>query len=268
MSLCLLQGITCTCTGENIEGEKYYKENCGLQQIPTDIPAEKKDVRLDRNEIIDIRAGVFSNLTQCTELWIRLNRLTKIRKGMFNGLRSLENLYLGYNRITSIEMDSFYGLTSCTSLWLNDNYISQLRPGIFDGLKSLKKLYIYENEIIDIHSGSFLNLTQCTILSLFRNNLTHLRAGIFDGLESLMELYLYDNKINNISAVEMGQFSNLMQCTILSLSQNKLTYLRVGMLDRLEFVKKLYLHDNRISDVEIGFFFKPHQMHLTEFVSK
>ena len=86
ISLCLLQEITCACTGENIEGEKYYKENCGLKQIPADIPAEKKDVRLDRNEITDIRAGVFSNLTQCTELRIRRNRLTQIRKGIFNGL--------------------------------------------------------------------------------------------------------------------------------------------------------------------------------------
>lgn len=111
ISVCLLQGITCTCTAENMEGEKYYKEDCGLKPIPTDIPAEKKDVRLDRNEIIDIRAGVFSNLTQCTELW--LNRLTNIRKGMFDGLESLEKLNLGYNRITSIEMASFYELTSC-----------------------------------------------------------------------------------------------------------------------------------------------------------
>ena len=84
-----------------------------MKQIPTDIPAEKKDVRQDRNEITDTKAGVFSNLTQCTELWIRLNRLTKIRKGMFDGLESLENLNLGYNRITSIEMASFYELTSC-----------------------------------------------------------------------------------------------------------------------------------------------------------
>ena len=78
-----------------------------MEQIPTDIPAEKKDVRLDRNKITDIKAGVFSNLTQSTELWIRLNRLTKIRKGMFDGLESLEKLNLGYNRITTIEMATF-----------------------------------------------------------------------------------------------------------------------------------------------------------------
>ena len=142
------------CRDEYTEYE-YYKSDCALTQVPTDIPASIDEVYLDRNAISNIAVGAFSNLGSCTKLGLQVNKLTRLGPGMFDGLGSLKEFRLHNNFISDIESGSFRSLERCTRLWLYNNKLTQIRVGMFEGLSSLERLYLSHNQISQIEAGSF-----------------------------------------------------------------------------------------------------------------
>ena len=55
---------------------------------------------------------------------------------------------------------------------------------------------------------------------------------------------------NSIIDIEANAFVNLTTCNELHLADNKLSHLRLGMFDGLQFLKELWLDKNSISDIE------------------
>ena len=94
--------INCCDRDEYID-YKYYKENCLLIEVPSDIPPGAKEVYLDENEITNVSSHSFFNLTQCTWLSMSDNKLTHVHVGMFDGLISLEDLILKWDDIKRID---------------------------------------------------------------------------------------------------------------------------------------------------------------------
>ena len=115
----------------------YSITNCGIREVPTDIPTEAIYVDLSNNRIGDIGIGMFSHLKACEELSLYYNNLTHLRPGMFSGLVTLYELDLGYNRISVIETGTFSELGNCMYLTLATNALVQLVPGMFKGLGAL-----------------------------------------------------------------------------------------------------------------------------------
>ena len=95
-----LSNVICVCR-EEYTGVNYFKTDCGLIQVPPDLPAQAKEVRLENNEITSIPEETFLHLNQCIRLFLKRNRLTHLKSGMFEGLQSLRELYL-HDTIVSV----------------------------------------------------------------------------------------------------------------------------------------------------------------------
>ena len=182
--------ITNCCDRDEYTNDIYYKTDCSLTDVPSDIRQEAREVHLDENEITRVSSQTFSNLKQCTYLSMSQNKLIHVHLDMFNGLQSLEELVLKFNDIKDIDDGAFSHLTKCKTLKLNNNMLTTITQGMFDGLKSLENLNLQDNEIREINLGSFINLTQCVHLDLSGNEIVALPSNIFSGLDLLEELDL------------------------------------------------------------------------------
>ena len=74
-----------TCRHEYTAIYEYYNNDCGLTEIPTDIPSGAYQVWLDGNQIANIEARALSHLAHCTFLVLDRNKLTNIRVDMWDG---------------------------------------------------------------------------------------------------------------------------------------------------------------------------------------
>ena len=117
--LLICDRFTCECI-DKYSYTAYFKQNCGITQVPSDIPEYSTFLHLGRNEIATIHEGAFSYVTLRIYIDSQRNKLTYLRANMFTGLKYLKVLGFGSNQITYIEAGAFANLT-LTHLWLNNN---------------------------------------------------------------------------------------------------------------------------------------------------
>ena len=79
-TLCIV-GVICVQQYRS-DTQKYWKFDCGLTEVPEDIPAQARRVYLNVNGITHIRNGAFRHLTNCMGLSLWDNRLTEVRARM------------------------------------------------------------------------------------------------------------------------------------------------------------------------------------------
>ena len=217
-----VQHVTCSCDGYNSDRLWYWKQSCGLMEVPQDIPTQVRAVVLGENSISHIRDGAFRHLTVCTELFLHNNALTETRAGMWEGLSSLTTLSLGSNQISTIWVGAFNTLTSLEELDLHRNQLSMIGVGAFNTLSSLTKLYLYSNQISTIGVGAFNTLTSLTELWLSRNQISTIPVGAFNTLTFLQVLWLENNQLVTLEEglfntplrtnLELDLRSNPLQC--------------------------------------------------------
>ena len=180
---------------EYTEEGHFIRAYAGLTEVPTDIPSGAKRVSLYVNRITTVRKNAFSELSECTELYLNENELNEIEAGAFSGLVNLEILYL------------------------DNNDLKEIRPDMWIGLSSLKQLSIAINEVEDLPPRAFMGLTKLEELTLNYNDLTRVRGETFEGMFALKVLYLYDN---DIASLGPGAFMNLPHLYWLLLGSNNL----------------------------------------------
>ena len=143
-----VQHVTCCDDRYDSDTQMYVKQDCGLTEVPEDIPAQVRMVVLGLNDINHIRDGAFRHLTVCTELYLYWNALTEVRAGMWEGLSSLTKLILYSNQISMIEVGAFNTLTSLEMLWLENNELVTLEEGLFNTpLRTSFELSLYNNPL-------------------------------------------------------------------------------------------------------------------------
>ena len=144
-----IQRVTCgLCGVYHIDSQVYWKQRCGLTELPEHIPAQARVVDLSLNEIRHIRDGAFQHLTVCEELYLSDNALTEVRAGMWEGLSSLTKLYLNENQISMIGVGAFNTLTSLEVLYLESNQLVTLEEGLFNTpLRTSLELRLDENPL-------------------------------------------------------------------------------------------------------------------------
>lgn len=183
-----------SCHSQNVRlPGSYHKVDSGLDQIPSDIPADTINVHLEINLIADIGPGAFSHLNQCESLKLSDNKLTKVRKHMWQGLVKLRRFFLKYNLIANIEPGAFSYLTQCKWLDLSSNKLTTIRRDMWEKLNKLETLYLNDNFISVIEAGAFIDLKHCSELVLASNNLTRVRRDTFKGLAATLKLDISDN---------------------------------------------------------------------------
>ncbi len=118
-----------------LRSEKTYYAVCQeLTSVPTNIPADAKEVVIEGNLISTLKANDFSHLDQCIELSLYASEVRVIEVGAFRGLVVLEILDLHENSIKHISAGTFSGLPALRKLSLWHNPLTALSWTIFGGL--------------------------------------------------------------------------------------------------------------------------------------
>ena len=115
------------------DDEEYYYN---YTEVPN-YPADTTIVDLDGNEITELKADSFGNLTKCTALYLGINKISQIDHHTFHGMSNLKHLSLEDNYQSVIKPGTFSNLHKLTYLWLNDNEISEINLEMLEGLKAV-----------------------------------------------------------------------------------------------------------------------------------
>ncbi|XP_015606545.1 protein slit isoform X1 [Cephus cinctus] len=140
-----------------------------LTKIPTHLPEDTTELRLEQNNITEIPPKAFSPYRKLRRLDLSNNKIQKVASDAFHGLKSLESIVLYGNNITELPGGVFHGLTSLQLLLLNANEISCIRTDLFRDLTSLTLLSLYDNNIQSLANGTFANLRSIRTLHLAKN---------------------------------------------------------------------------------------------------
>ncbi|XP_061109122.1 lumican [Conger conger] len=247
-----------------------YCDNRRLKEMPS-IPPGIKYLYLQNNQIEEIKAGAFANVTDLRWLVLDSNRITssKVEKGAFDKLASLERLLFSYNELTEPVGPL---AKSLTELKMIGNKLSKIPAVTMLGLANLTSIHLQENELTsESIAGAFEGLTSLHYLDISQNKLAKLPAGM---PKSIQMLYADDN---NIDSIPEDYLSKLPQLQYLRISHNELadagvpagvfnvstlieldlSYNKLGSIPEVhENLENLYLQVNEISKFDLGSFCK------------
>ncbi|XP_063990691.1 protein slit isoform X1 [Diachasmimorpha longicaudata] len=165
-----------------------------LEKVPTHLPEDTIELRLEQNSITEIPPKAFSPYRKLVRIDLSNNKIKKVAADAFHGLKSLESLVLYGNKITKLPAGIFQGLTSLQLLLLNANDISCIRTDLFRDLTSLTLLSLYDNNIKSLANGTFSNLRSIRTLHLAKN------PFICDCNLRWLSLYLHEHPIETSGA--------------------------------------------------------------------
>ena len=142
---------------------------------------------LDHNQITEITAGVFRNLTKLDILRLDHNQITTIAPGAFNDFRVMKTLTLYHNMIGGIPTGLFKYMTALRKLNMGFNRIRKLEENVFVNNTLLHWLWLNNNEIKSVHSKAFPYLPYLELLNMSSNNFCSLDfpPGGFPSLHTL-----------------------------------------------------------------------------------
>ena len=234
----------------------FERSDCGLTEIPEDIPEDSTFVDLGSNSLVSLDNDTFPSLPNCVRLFLEKNMISEIEAGAFSDITNLESLSLDENKMAAIRGHMWEGLTKLTGLYLDSNEIGRLSRASFSirsqdedvssPLTSCKTLILANNLISEIEAGTFSDLVHLEYLKLKGNKLTEVRADMWLGLVNLKDLLIDDNEIDHLPD---GAFSSMTKLTSLDVSGNRLTEATGEMFRGLD-LWSLNIGGNRISSIQ------------------
>lgn len=193
-----------------------YCDSRKLKAVPF-VPSGIKYLYLQNNQIDEIKAGVFDNVTD-TLRWLILdnNQITngKIQKGTIDKLTALEKLFFSFNNLTEPVIPPSKSLDE---LKLMHNMLSKFPGGLLSDKENLTTINLQFNQLTsDAIAGAFKGPKKLLSLDVSHNKLKKLPAAVPSTLEILYADY------NDIDGVAAGYLSKLPALQHLRLSHNKL----------------------------------------------
>ncbi|XP_074553938.1 keratocan [Halichoeres trimaculatus] len=172
-----------------------YMDDNLLSSVPSPLPASLEHLRLSRNRISKIPAGVFNGLDKLHLLDLQGNKLLDddVTEVSLKGLNSLVQINLAKNQLSRMPL----GLPATTTqLFLDGNNIEKIPAGYFKSLPKVAFLRLNHNKL---GSGgvpnNVFNVSSMLDLQLSHNQLTEVPL-IPSGLE---HLHLDHNQIKSVS---------------------------------------------------------------------
>ncbi|XP_028255429.1 keratocan [Parambassis ranga] len=200
-----------------------YMDDNLLSSVPSTLPPTLEHLRLSRNRISKIPAGVFIGLDKLNLLDLQGNKLMDdaVTEVSLKGLNNLVQINLAKNQLSSMPL----GLPpTTTQLFLDGNNIEKIPAGYFKGLPRVAFLRLNHNKLGS--SGvpnDVFNVSSILDLQLSHNQLTEVPL-IPSGLE---HLYLDHNKIKSVSGSSVCPVAVDDTVETLNESAPRLRYLRL-----------------------------------------
>ncbi|KAM8708640.1 hypothetical protein ACLKA7_015585 [Drosophila subpalustris] len=170
-----------------------------LTHVPLDLPKMAAIIDLSHNDIAELRAEDFANLSKVVEINLSYNLLKQVDKEAFNGLERLHRLRLANNRLTKIEPDTFAGATDLELLDLSNNSIVQRTDGSFVNQPSLTAFKCSNCSWTTLPEQIFMNMSALTVLHLDENEFKRqINTRAFTPLKNLIKLKLPELDQDNI----------------------------------------------------------------------
>nr|ABB21156.1 variable lymphocyte receptor A [Eptatretus stoutii] len=163
---CKKDGGVCTCNDQTKNVDCSSK---GLTAIPSNIPVDTDNLKLDYNKLSSLPSKAFQSFTKLTYLSLSTNQLQTLPPGVFDHLVTLETLGLSNNQLKSLPSGIFDKLTKLTILWLNNNKLQSLPHGVFDNLAKLTRLELGSNQLRSVPDKAFEKLSKLETITLNSN---------------------------------------------------------------------------------------------------
>ena len=220
----------------------YDASNLQLVYVPTDIPDNVTDLRLDHNSLTEILAGVFVRLPKLTNTNLSHNAITTVDSQALMGT-VVKHLDLLSNKLSVVPHLSHSHLTH---LILKKNTIRRVRQDSFKDLPSLEYINLATNRIAYVHPEAFCG-TQLQWVRLGFNAL--LKVPEFRCLSRTLKiLYLAGNKISRVRDID---FRGLKVLEVLELNRNKIYHvsgLDTNLGSSLEILR---IRSNRLQTFDV-----------------
>lgn len=193
-----------------------YCDSRKLKVVPM-VPTGIKYLYLQNNQIEEIRAGVFDNVTDGLR-WLVLdnNQIvnSKVAKGTIDKLTALEKLFFSNNNLTEPIIPPSKSLDE---LKMMHNKITKFPSGLLSDKENLTSVNLQYNQLSsDAIGGAFKGPKKMLSLDVSHNKLKKLPAGVPSSLEIL---YADFNEIDSVGA---GYLNKLPALQYLRISHNKL----------------------------------------------
>ncbi|CAJ1054737.1 lumican [Xyrichtys novacula] len=193
-----------------------YCDSRKLKKVPF-VPTGIKYLYLQNNQIEEIKAGVFDNVTD-TLRWLILdrNQITngKIEKGTIDKLTALEKLFFSYNNLTEPIIPPSKSLDELKMMY---NQMSKFPSGLLNDKENLTSINVQHNLLTsDAIAGAFKGPKKLLSLDVSHNKLKKLPAGVPSSLEILYADF------NDIDGIGAGYLNKLPTLQYLRVSNNKL----------------------------------------------
>nr|ABB21040.1 variable lymphocyte receptor A [Eptatretus burgeri] len=141
-ALCKKDGGVCSCNNNKNSVDCSYKK---LTAIPSNIPADTENLKLDYNKLSSLPPKAFHSLSKLTLLSLQGNKLPTLPAGVFDHLVALDILGLNNNKLKSLPPRVFDSLTKLTYLSLQINQLRSVPNRAFDSLSNIKTLRLDTN---------------------------------------------------------------------------------------------------------------------------
>lgn len=202
-------------------------------------------LRLDNNELYQLKREWFLPLDSLTSLYLGGNYVAKLETNTFSKLGRLHHLDLSYNSLRNITNDSLNGLNSLKLLNISGNSnlrsvpskalqpfptvnillmdgvaMSRLQPFAVSGIGVAELSLSFLSRLRVVEKSAFYNLTNLRTLQLHDNqNLVFLHPSAFSLLPFLRHLFIHNN---GLIAVASQIIISLPSLTDLHLHHNPL----------------------------------------------
>ena len=223
---------------------------------------ELEYLKLNNNFLRSLPSDLFYFVNKLIYLELSSNFFhTVFEKSIFSKLQIVVYLGLKYANIHFLSNNSFSLLSYLKVLNLRFNDISSLDSNIFINLTNLTVIDLAHNKLTRIASDVFMLTSNLRRLSLNHNSLTFLPADVFRNLVHMQYLQLSNNLFGSAAESILSDMlrplaSNYFSSSkypfdfynstlrALSLSQNKLSILRVDAFSNLTNLRNLNLSHN------------------------
>ncbi|XP_066937440.1 leucine-rich repeat-containing protein let-4-like [Macrobrachium rosenbergii] len=240
----------CTCK-EKSRGPSVICENVNETEIMQSLKVLKK-----RSNIIYrlmFRSCDLQRVRDYLFLGLNVEHLTMSRSNISvveeSSLRTLagtlQTLDLSYNNLHTVPTAALEHLQSLSFLNLNYNMIKILGQSAFSGLRGLERVSLYDNQMQHIEENAFSGTGDKLIrLNLGKNHLEDV-----PNLQALSKLQVLTLSENRISRIRVGDFTGLNKLDMLMLENNKIRSLEGNSFSELTALNSLNIKHNDISNI-------------------